>query len=61
MEAASVLRLSQAVQKDGGLHDLGWYLCWTPDEHTATLDGTFTAEELMAIALYMKAVTKEQR
>lgn len=37
------------------LHDIGWYLAWKatyPD--WATLDGTFSADDLEAIAWWMR-------
>lgn len=40
--------------KDGGLHDLGWYLRWYKGDGEATLDGPFTADELEAIAWWMR-------
>jgi hypothetical protein len=47
------LLIRSAIQPDGGLDDLGWYLCWTPGDEKAVLDGWFTAEELRAIADHM--------
>lgn len=46
--------LSGAVDKDGGLYNLGWYLGWTPGESDATLDGQFTADDLEAVAWWMR-------
>lgn len=46
--------LGDAVQDDGGLFDLGWFLRWRPGESVATLDGAFTADDLEAIAAYMR-------
>jgi len=40
--------------EDGGLFDLGWYLGWNKGNKTACLDGDFTADELEAIAWWMK-------
>lgn len=42
------------VIEDDGLHSLGWYLAYTNGNSKATLDGEFTAEDLEAIACYMK-------
>ena len=39
---------------DGGLTSLGWYLAWWPGNDTATLDGSFTADDLEAIAWWMR-------
>ncbi len=52
-------RLSAYITKDGGLFDLGWYLAWDHGRGEATLDGSFTAEDLMAIAVYMQGQDKE--
>ena len=46
--------LSGEIQEDGGLYSLGWYLAWTVGYEGATLDGEFTADELEAIAWWMK-------
>lgn len=52
---AAKKRLKAFIQKDGGLYDLGWYLSYTPGSNdTATLDGYFTADDLEAIAVYMR-------
>lgn len=37
-----------------GLYDLGWYLCANKGDSAATLDGIFTADQLEAIAIYMR-------
>lgn len=47
--------VQDAIQEDGSLHNLGWYLDWHWRSQDATLDGTFTAAELRAIADYMEA------
>jgi len=39
---------------DGGLYDLGWYLAWNTNHKDACLDGDFTADELEAIAWWMR-------
>jgi len=46
--------LEGCYMRDGGLFSLGWYLSWTPGDECATLDGMFTADELMEIARHMK-------
>lgn len=46
--------LTGAMQEDGSLHSTGWYLSWHPTNLTATLDGGFTADQLEAIALWMR-------
>jgi hypothetical protein len=40
--------------KNNQLHSLGWYLAWDPGDKEATLDGIFSAEELEAIAWWMR-------
>ena len=42
------------IEANGGLYSLGWYLGWTPGSKDATLDGLFTADELEAIAWWMR-------
>lgn len=53
VEEVASQRFFNALQADGGLDDLGWYLRWRIGESTATLDGDFTAAELRAIADHM--------
>lgn len=43
-----------AIQKDGSLYCLGWYLSYTPPDQEATLDGEFTANQLRSIAQVME-------
>jgi hypothetical protein len=45
--------IAGALQPDGGLYSLGWYLGWSVGDKTATLDGEFDPEELRAIADHM--------
>jgi hypothetical protein len=45
--------VQRAVQADGSLYDLGWYLSWTVGRKTAVLDGTFTSQQLRDIADHM--------
>lgn len=44
------------IQPDNALFCLGWYLAWTHDTNPekATLDGDFSADELEAIAWWMR-------
>ncbi len=44
----------EVLSNDGGLYSLGWYLAWSPNDTEVTLDGPFTADELEAIAWWMK-------
>jgi hypothetical protein len=46
--------LGNAIWNDGGLRSLEWYLSWGPTDEWATLDGIFSAEELEAIAWWMR-------
>lgn len=39
---------------DKQLHSLGWYLSVESGDAEATLDGTFTADQLEAIAMWMR-------
>ncbi len=47
--------LGDAIQADGSLHRLTEYINWHPEWDEATLDGSFTADELEAIAAHMRA------
>jgi hypothetical protein len=53
-EAAVHLRGMEALQKDGSLNSLGWYLRWSPGSDEATLDGEFTAHDLLAVSVFMR-------
>ena len=46
--------LTGAILKDEGLYCLGWYLDWEPKQAFATLNGKFAAEDLEAIAWWMR-------
>jgi len=46
--------LDDAVMSDGDLFSLGWYLYWENGKEYATLDGYFTADDLEAIAWWMR-------
>lgn len=46
--------LQGCIEDDNGLHSLGWYLGWDVEDDNAVLDGDFTADELSAIAWWMK-------
>lgn len=49
--------LERDIQPDNSLYSLGWYLSWVPGNPEACLDGDFTAEDLEAIAWWMKNKT----
>lgn len=47
--------LGDAIRLDGvSLYSLGWFLRWDPEYDRAVLDGDFTAEQLEAIAWWMR-------
>lgn len=47
--------LADEIMPEGGLFSLGWYLSWKVGKEDAVLDGQFTADQLEAIALVMRA------
>jgi hypothetical protein len=47
-------QLADWIQPDGGLYDAGTFIAWKCGDRRATLDGEFTADELAAIAAYMR-------
>jgi hypothetical protein len=47
--------LGDDVKPDGSLSCIGRYLYWKPGDETATLDADFSADELEAIAVLMRA------
>ena len=46
--------LGSDILENNGLYSCGQYLSWTPGGKCTCLDGDFTAEELEAIAWWMK-------
>jgi len=55
MDSAQATQILQSsIASDGGLYNVGWYLAWSQGDATATLDGTFTADDLEAIAWWMR-------
>lgn len=50
-QAAEILK--EAIKPSGGLYNLGWYLDWS-GQKTAVMDGEFTADQLEAIAWWMR-------
>ena len=52
-EADKILK-DEVKTPSGGLFSLGWYLHWDKSDDFATLDGEFTADELEAIACWMR-------
>ena len=45
---------SALCEDDEGLYSCGWYLAWSKGNDDASLDGSFTADELEAIAYWMR-------
>jgi hypothetical protein len=52
-EAEEHLKGLGYIQSDDGLYDGENYLSWNNKAGEAVLDGSFTAKDLMAIAVYM--------
>ncbi len=46
--------LEEYIKPNGGSYSVGWYLAWSPGREEATLDGQFTADDLLAISVYMR-------
>jgi len=54
MEEDEVRELLNGAIAHNGLYSLGWYLGWSYGDDEATLDGEFTADDLEAIAWWMR-------
>lgn len=50
--------LKDLIQPDGGLYCLGWYTSWSPGDKQAVLDAEYTADDLEAIATYMRGPSR---
>lgn len=46
--------LGETIKEDGGLYNLGHYIAWSKGSSTVTLDSEFDANELEAIAWWMR-------
>jgi hypothetical protein len=46
--------LAEAIDHDGGLYSLGWYISWSPGGDEICLDGSFSVEDLEAIIWWIK-------
>jgi hypothetical protein len=46
--------LKDEIDSGGGLYCLGTYIAWNPTNNSATLDSEFDADELEAIAWWMR-------
>jgi len=53
-QAREILDARNAIGNDDGLLNGGWYLVWSRGDKEACLDGDFTADELEAIAWWMR-------
>jgi len=53
--------LAGTILANGDLDSLDWYLSWEVGEENATLDGVFNAEELEAIAWWMRNIKKGEK
>lgn len=53
-QATKILKDEVEDVNNNNLYSLGWYLSWYVGDEEATLDGDFTADELEAIAWWMK-------
>lgn len=42
-------------EKDGSLHDIGAYINWIVGDSRVTIDGRFTADQLEAVARWMRS------
>ena len=54
MDEARARRVLGTAVKERGLFDSGWYLSYGFGREDACLDGDFTAEQLEAIAWFMR-------
>lgn len=52
--------LGSTVTPKGNLYELGWYLAWNKTESFAVLDGEFNADDLEAIAVYMRGEATDE-
>jgi hypothetical protein len=53
-EALAIFKRDEVQVDEKGLYDLGFYIAYTFGEDTAVLDAHFTADQLEAIAVYMR-------
>jgi hypothetical protein len=52
--ALAILTARRLLGESGGLYNCGVYLSWNPGDEGATLDGEFDADDLEAIAWWMR-------
>jgi len=53
--------IKNSLQPDGGLYWLAGYVSWNVGDRRVTIDGSYTAEELKAIASHMDRVSKSTK
>ena len=53
--------LTDTIQPDGSLYETYWYVDWVKGEEEVTIDAACTAEQLEAIAWWMKHHLKENK
>lgn len=46
--------LANAIRPDDSLHNMDWYIDWSPGQDTARIDGIFSAHTLQAVAWWMQ-------
>ena len=51
--------LKDEIDSNKNLHSSAWYLHWDVGDADATLDGTFDATDLEAIAAYMRGAKSD--
>lgn len=56
-EASNIL--GNTIQSDNNLYNLRGYVSWDKGDETITLDGQFTADELEAMAIWIRAPMEE--
>jgi len=51
--------IGTSLKPDGSVHELGQYMYYRPGDLTACLDADFSADDLEALAVYMRSTQKE--
>jgi hypothetical protein len=52
--------LNGLISSDDGLYNISTYILWHVDSNLVCLDGDFTADELEAIAFWMRAKKRKR-
>jgi hypothetical protein len=50
--------LGDSLKQDGSVYELGQYMCYSPGDETVCLDADFSADDLEALVVYMRATAK---